>query len=68
MVDLGSDQTSCNDPFGGGYYKVQVGFDEANQANKIISKQRNQKYYYISRLSENTVFAKCFKIALSALK
>ena len=66
LVDLGSDQTSCHDPFGGGYYPVQLGFDEANQANKIISKQRNQKYYYISRLTENTVFFKCVQIAFSA--
>lgn len=24
LVDLGSDQTSCHDPFLGGYYPVQV--------------------------------------------
>lgn len=24
LVDLGSDQTSCHDPFNGGYYPVQV--------------------------------------------
>lgn len=29
-VDLGSDQTSCHDPFGGGYYPVQLSVDEAN--------------------------------------
>merc|ERR1712223_919006 len=29
LVDLGSDQTSCHDPFGGGYYPVQLGYDEA---------------------------------------
>ena len=27
LVDLGSDQTSCHDPYGGGYYPVQVDFE-----------------------------------------
>jgi len=31
LVDLGSDQTSCHDPFGGGYYPVQLNFEEANK-------------------------------------
>jgi urocanate hydratase len=30
-VDLGSDQTSLHNPWAGGYYPVQVGFDEANR-------------------------------------
>jgi urocanate hydratase len=30
MVDLGSDQTSCHDPFGGGYYPQQLTVAEAN--------------------------------------
>ncbi|XP_022100441.1 urocanate hydratase-like isoform X1 [Acanthaster planci] len=30
LVDLGSDQTSCHNPFNGGYYPTQVSFDEAN--------------------------------------
>ena len=29
-VDLGSDQTSLHNPWQGGYYPVQIGFDEAN--------------------------------------
>uniref|UniRef100_A0A452QMY0 Urocanate hydratase n=1 Tax=Ursus americanus TaxID=9643 RepID=A0A452QMY0_URSAM len=28
LVDLGSDQTSCHNPFNGGYYPVQLGFAE----------------------------------------
>jgi urocanate hydratase len=43
LVDLGSDQTSCHDPFGGGYYPAQLGFDEANQANKILSFKKQIK-------------------------
>ena len=31
LVEMGSDQTSCHNPFGGGYYPVQLGFDEANE-------------------------------------
>ncbi|XP_053151760.1 urocanate hydratase isoform X2 [Hemicordylus capensis] len=30
LVDLGSDQTSCHNPFNGGYYPVGMSFDEAN--------------------------------------
>ncbi|XP_011826901.1 PREDICTED: urocanate hydratase isoform X1 [Mandrillus leucophaeus] len=29
LVDLGSDQTSCHNPFNGGYYPVQLSFTEA---------------------------------------
>lgn len=29
LVDLGSDQTSLHNPFGGGYYPVQLSFEEA---------------------------------------
>ncbi|XP_076697277.1 urocanate hydratase isoform X1 [Callospermophilus lateralis] len=31
LVDLGSDQTSCHNPFNGGYYPVQLGFTEARR-------------------------------------
>jgi len=31
LVELGSDQTSCHNPFNGGYYPVQLNFVEANQ-------------------------------------
>jgi urocanate hydratase len=30
-VDLGSDQTSLHNPYGGGYYPVSLTFDEANK-------------------------------------
>ena len=29
LVELGSDQTSCHNPFLGGYYPVQISFEEA---------------------------------------
>ncbi len=31
LVNLGSDQTSLHNPFGGGYYPVQISFDEAQE-------------------------------------
>ena len=37
LVDLGSDQTSCHDPFGGGYCPVQLSFEEATQANTQLN-------------------------------
>lgn len=30
LVELGSDQTSLHNPYGGGYYPVQLTFEEAN--------------------------------------
>lgn len=30
-IDLGSDQTSCHNPYAGGYYPVGLSFDEANK-------------------------------------
>lgn len=31
LVELGSDQTSCHNPFNGGYYPVQLTFEESNR-------------------------------------
>uniref|UniRef100_A0AC35GUU8 Urocanate hydratase n=1 Tax=Panagrolaimus sp. PS1159 TaxID=55785 RepID=A0AC35GUU8_9BILA len=31
LVELGSDQTSCHNPYNGGYYPVGLTFDEANK-------------------------------------
>ncbi|XP_037091843.1 urocanate hydratase-like [Pollicipes pollicipes] len=31
LADLGSDQTSCHAPFSGGYYPVQLGYEEARR-------------------------------------
>lgn len=30
-IELGSDQTSLHNPYNGGYYPVQLSFEEANQ-------------------------------------
>ena len=34
LIELGSDQTSCHVPFNGGYYPVQLGFEEANEVGR----------------------------------
>ena len=34
-MELGSDQTSCHAPFDGGYYPVQLGFEESNEVFKM---------------------------------
>ena len=34
LVDLGSDQTSCHCPYDGGYYPVQLGYEEAKEVRK----------------------------------
>ena len=34
LVELGSDQTSLHNPYGGGYYPVQLSFDEAQSVIK----------------------------------
>ena len=34
LVELGSDQTSLHNPYGGGYYPVQLSFDEGQQCLK----------------------------------
>ena len=31
IVELGSDQTSCHNPYGGGYYPVDLTFEESNK-------------------------------------
>jgi len=31
LVDIGSDQTSCHNPFNGGYYPVEYGYEEAQR-------------------------------------
>jgi urocanate hydratase len=40
LVELGSDQTSCHNPFNGGYYPVGLGFEEA----KELMKSDNDKF------------------------
>ena len=48
LVELGSDQTSLHNPYGGGYYPVQMSFDEGQECletNPERFKELVQKRY-----------------------
>lgn len=52
VVDLGSDQTSCHNPFNGGYYPVQLSFEESNRMMAEDPKQFkfvlfHLQYYFV---------------------
>uniref|UniRef100_F7EE78 urocanate hydratase n=1 Tax=Monodelphis domestica TaxID=13616 RepID=F7EE78_MONDO len=64
LVDLGSDQTSCHNPFNGGYYPVQLSFQEANQLmatdpakfQDLVRESLKRHVAAINRLSEKSFF------------
>ncbi|XP_063797258.1 urocanate hydratase [Pseudophryne corroboree] len=64
LVDLGSDQTSCHNPFSGGYYPVQLSFHEANQLlssdpqtfRQHVHESLRRQISAINRLSEKGMF------------
>ncbi|XP_077181476.1 urocanate hydratase [Paroedura picta] len=64
LVDLGSDQTSCHNPFKGGYYPVQLNFKEANQlmANNteefkvLVQESLRRQVAAINKLSDQGMF------------
>ncbi|XP_031811730.1 LOW QUALITY PROTEIN: urocanate hydratase [Sarcophilus harrisii] len=64
LVDLGSDQTSCHNPFNGGYYPVQLSFQEANQLmatnpakfRDLVKESLKRHVAAINRLAEKNFF------------
>ncbi|XP_045390663.1 urocanate hydratase [Lemur catta] len=64
LVDLGSDQTSCHDPFNGGYYPVQLGFTEAQSLmtsdptafRRLVHESLRRQVTAINRLAEENFF------------
>ncbi|XP_051838956.1 urocanate hydratase isoform X1 [Antechinus flavipes] len=64
LVDLGSDQTSCHNPFNGGYYPVQLSFQEANQLmatnpakfQDLVKESLKRHVAAINRLAEKNFF------------
>jgi len=60
LVELGSDQTSCHDPFHGGYYPVQLTFDQATQMiadrpthfRELVEESLRRQLAAIDRLAE----------------
>ncbi|KFZ67456.1 Urocanate hydratase, partial [Podiceps cristatus] len=64
LVDLGSDQTSCHNPFSGGYYPVQLGFEEAKQLlstnpgkfRSLVQESLKRHVAAINRLADKGMF------------
>ncbi|KAK1337638.1 LOW QUALITY PROTEIN: hypothetical protein QTO34_002271 [Cnephaeus nilssonii] len=61
---LGSDQTSCHNPFNGGYYPVQLGFAEAQSLmasdpatfKKLVQESLRRQVSAINRLAKENFF------------
>ncbi|KAM5148667.1 urocanate hydratase [Mantella aurantiaca] len=64
LVDLGSDQTSCHNPFSGGYYPAQLSFEVANQMlsadpqtfRRHVQESLRRQIAAINKLSDNGMF------------
>ncbi|KAL0600119.1 LOW QUALITY PROTEIN: Urocanate hydratase [Plecturocebus cupreus] len=64
LVDLGSDQTSCHNPFNGGYYPVQLSFTEAQSLmasspavfKDLVQESLRRQVSAINRLAEENFF------------
>ncbi|XP_056380882.1 urocanate hydratase isoform X2 [Hyla sarda] len=64
LVDLGSDQTSCHNPFSGGYYPVQLSFTEANQMlcndpqtfRQLVHESLRRQISAVNKLSDKGMF------------
>ncbi|GAB5538247.1 MAG: urocanate hydratase [Salibacteraceae bacterium] len=63
-VDLGSDQTSLHNPWAGGYYPVQVSFEQANemmandpdQFKKLVEESLRRQTTAINKLTESGMY------------
>ncbi|KDR23169.1 urocanate hydratase-like isoform X1 [Zootermopsis nevadensis] len=64
LVDLGSDQTSCHNPFNGGYYPVQLGYEESQEVlaaepdrfRNLVQKSLVRQVTAINKLAEGGMF------------
>ncbi|KAJ7316926.1 hypothetical protein JRQ81_003088 [Phrynocephalus forsythii] len=64
LADLGSDQTSCHNPFNGGYYPVQLSFEEANRLmasdpitfQALVEESLRRQVSAINRLADQGMF------------
>ncbi|KAM4820998.1 urocanate hydratase isoform 2-T2 [Thomomys bottae] len=64
LVDLGSDQTSCHNPFNGGYYPVQLSFSEAQSLmasnpegfKRLVQESLRRHVSAINRLAKEKFF------------
>lgn len=64
LVDLGSDQTSCHNPYSGGYYPVQLSYAEAQQVladdgprfRELVGASLRRQCAAINRLADAGMF------------
>lgn len=64
FVELGSDQTSLHNPFNGGYYPVQLTFDEANEMmvkdpakfKELVQESLRRQVEAINKLSKKGMY------------
>uniref|UniRef100_V9KHF6 Urocanate hydratase n=1 Tax=Callorhinchus milii TaxID=7868 RepID=V9KHF6_CALMI len=64
LVDMGSDQTSCHNPFNGGYYPAQLTFEQANEMmhtdparfRSLVQESLRRQVEAINKLSEKGLF------------
>ncbi|KAK7101954.1 urocanate hydratase-like [Littorina saxatilis] len=64
LVDMGSDQTSCHNPFLGGYYPVQLTYEEARvvmhenpvRFRNLVQESLRRQVAAINRLSDRGMF------------
>ncbi|XP_014671522.1 PREDICTED: urocanate hydratase-like [Priapulus caudatus] len=60
LVDMGTDQTSCHNPFNGGYYPVQLDFEDAqvvmkedpSQFKKLVQESLRRQVAAINELTD----------------
>jgi urocanate hydratase len=64
VVELGSDQTSCHNPFHGGYYPVQLSFEEA----KKVMVEDNAKFQDLVNESLRRQIAAIDKLSAKGMK
>lgn len=50
LVDLGSDQTSCHNPFSGGYYPAQISYEQSQQVKLFFLDFFLRKVMYFNLL------------------
>ncbi|XP_041348789.1 urocanate hydratase-like [Gigantopelta aegis] len=64
LIDMGSDQTSCHNPFQGGYYPVQVSYEEARRLMHekpaefkiLVQESLRRQIKAINELADNGMF------------
>ncbi|XP_064085430.1 urocanate hydratase-like [Macrobrachium nipponense] len=64
LAELGSDQTSCHNPFSGGYYPVQLSYDQSlemlsknpEKFRKLVEESLRRQVAAINKLSEVGLF------------